>query len=288
MNNRITVFGATGMIGQPVTKALIKAGFQVTALVRNVEKAKAVFPDGVQLVQGDLNDKVSVWESMKSADAIYINISTRPEDRESDFNPEIQGLDNILEVAKSLNIRQVAYLSSFLARNYQGKWWVMRAKKSSIERIKKSGLSYTIFYPSNFMENFTGGMIRNGKLAVPTISEPNKAWWIAGSDFGQQVATALQTPLALNREYPVQGPETLTMQEAARLFADHYAPLKLSVGGMPFGLMKVLGWFVPQMKFLSRLMDVMLHNKETFEAQKTWDELGKPGLTIRAFAQQAK
>ena len=42
MNNRITVFGATGMIGQPVTKALIKAGFQVTALVRNVEKAKAV------------------------------------------------------------------------------------------------------------------------------------------------------------------------------------------------------------------------------------------------------
>lgn len=288
MHKKITVYGATGMIGQPVTRELIKAGFEVTALVREVARARAIFPEGVTLVQGDLDDKASIAEAMKTADGIYVNISTRPDDKEHAFNPERQGLDNILDAAKALNIKQVAYLSSFLARNYRGDWWVMRAKQSSIERVKKSGLPYTIFYPSNFMENFAGGMVRNGKITIPKISEANKAWWIAGSDFGKQVARAFQIDSALNREFPVQGPEGMTMPEAAQAFADHYTGAKLAVGTMPFGLMKILGWVVPQMKFLSKLMGVMLHNKETFESQATWDTLGAPELTIRTFAQQAR
>ena len=43
MAKKITVIGATGMIGIPVTNELINAGFEVTALVRNVEKAKQIF-----------------------------------------------------------------------------------------------------------------------------------------------------------------------------------------------------------------------------------------------------
>lgn len=286
MSNNITVFGATGMIGRPVTEALVGAGFQVTALVRNVEKAQKLFPSGVSFVKGDLDNKASIQQAMKNADGIYINISTTPADRENSFNPEMQGLDNILEVAKEMNIGQVAYLSSFLARNYQGDWWVFRAKKSSIERVKTCGLPYTIFYPSNFMENFTNGMVRNGKITVPKIANANKAWWIAGSDFGKIVARAFQTPMSLQREYPVQGTEEMTMEEAAQAFAENYQKQQLSVGTMPFGLMKVLGWLIPQMSFLSKLMGVMLYNKETFESQATWNELGKPELTIRTFAQK--
>jgi len=45
----------------------------------------------------------------------------------------------------------VAYLSSFLARNYKGNWWVMSAKKKGIAKVKNSGVPYTIFYPSNFI-----------------------------------------------------------------------------------------------------------------------------------------
>jgi|GEM_PF-2029889 len=32
----------------------------------------------------------------------------------------------------------------------------MKAKKECVVKIQKSGLPYTIFYPSNFMENFHG------------------------------------------------------------------------------------------------------------------------------------
>ena len=285
---KITVIGSTGMIGIPVTKELVKAGFNVTALVRNPEKAKGIFPSGVNFVKGDLDNKNSIAEALKNADGLYINISTRAEDKENAFNPETQGLDNILEMAKQAPIlKQVVLLSSLLARNYQGDWWVFKAKKSSIGRMKNSGLPYTIFYPSNFMENMASeGMKRGNKVNYIKASVNNKAWWIAGEDFGKNVANAFKTEKALNKEFPVQGPESLTMQEAAQKFVNGYTKEQLSVGAFPLGIMKFMGIFMHSMKFVANLMNVMLNNVETFEAQNTWDLLGKSEMTMEKFAKQ--
>jgi uncharacterized protein YbjT (DUF2867 family) len=274
------------MIGIPVTRELVKAGFNVTALVRNPEKAKQIFPNGVNFIKGDIEDKNSILNSLKDADSLYINISTKPTDKEHKFNPEMQGIDNILDSVKKSNIKQIVYLSSFLARNYVGNWWVMNAKKDGISKIKSCGIPYTIFYPSNFMENFASGMIRNGKITVPKASVNNKAWWIAGEDFGKIVSASFNTENAKNKEYPVQGLEGLTMEEAARKYATAYTKNKLSVGTMPFGFMKLLGVFIPQMNFISKLMGVMLNNLETFESQQTWNELVKPTVTLNDFAKK--
>ena len=282
----ITVFGSTGMIGLPVTRELVAAGYQVTALVRNPDKAKSILPAGVILVKGDLNEPASIAEALKNADGAYINLSTRPEDKEHVFNPEMHGLNNILEAAKKApNLKQIVYLSSFLARNYQGDWWVFRAKKSAIDRVKQSGLPYTIFYPSNFMENLlTGGMKRKNQVMYITTSVNNTAWWIAGPDFGRQVTRAFQTDKALNREYPSQGPESLTAEQAVRRLVAAYTKEKLTAGSMPLVMMKILGLFIPQMRTVSKLMQVLLNNVEPFESQQTWDELGKSETTIEVFA----
>ncbi len=88
---KITVIGATGMIGIPLTKELVKAGFEVTALVRNVEKAKQIFPSGVRFVKGDLENKNAIAEGLKNTDGLYINISTTDKDKENQFNPEMSG-----------------------------------------------------------------------------------------------------------------------------------------------------------------------------------------------------
>ncbi len=283
MLKKITVIGATGMIGIPVTKELVKAGFEVTALVRNIEKAKQIFPNGVNFLKGDVEDKNSITDSLKNAEGIYINISTRPSDKENKFNPETQGLDNILWAIKQSQVKQVAYLSSFLARNYKGDWWVMKAKRESIAKVKNCGIAYTIFYPSNFMENFANGMKRGNKISTIGKSA-NKAWWISGEDFGRQVANAFKTEKSLNKEFPVQGQEAFTMNQAAQKFAENYTKEKLSVSSMPLGMFKFIGIFVPQVKSISNLMDVMLSNVETFEAQQTWSELGKPTITLKEFA----
>jgi nucleoside-diphosphate-sugar epimerase len=53
---RILLTGATGYIGSAVCDALVRAGHEVTALVRNPAKARRLTTQGVQLLTADLGD----------------------------------------------------------------------------------------------------------------------------------------------------------------------------------------------------------------------------------------
>ena len=55
---KIGVIGATGMLGSPVVNALLVAGFEVYAMVRDIIQAKIVLPIGVHLVVGDIGNPV--------------------------------------------------------------------------------------------------------------------------------------------------------------------------------------------------------------------------------------
>lgn len=284
MSKKITVIGATGMIGIPVTKELIKTGFEITALVRNVEKAKQMFPTGkVHFVNGDLQNIAKISEALKNADAVYISISSSPNDKENEFNPEMHGLDNILSALKTSSVKQVGFLSSFLARNYTGDWWVMNAKKQAINKIKNCGIPYTIFYPSNLMENLTGGLRDGNKINIIGKST-EKSWWISGEDFGKIVAKSFETEKALNMEYSVQGLEAMTTLEATNTYIENYTKEKLKIVKLPMIMAMCLSLFVKPLKFVVPLIDIMNKNKETFEAEKTWDDLGKPSIKINQFA----
>ncbi len=52
---RIFLTGATGYIGSAVLDALLRAGHEVTALVRDPEKAERVSRRGVEPILGDLS-----------------------------------------------------------------------------------------------------------------------------------------------------------------------------------------------------------------------------------------
>jgi len=284
MNKKITVIGATGMIGIPVTKELLKAGFEITALVRNVGKAKQIFPtDKIHFVNGDLQNITEISEALKNADAVYISISSSPNDKETEFNPEMHGFDNILSALKTSSVKQVGFLSSFLARNYTGNWWVMNAKKQAINKIKNCGIPYTIFYPSNLMENLNGGMRDGNKINIIGKST-EKAWWIAGEDLGKIVAKSFETEKALNKEYSVQGLEAMTTFEATNAYVESYTKEKLKIAILPMGMARFLALFIKPLKFAVPLIDIMNKNKETFEAQETWDDLYKPSIKIKQFA----
>ena len=281
----ITVIGATGMIGIPVTNELVKAGFKVTALVRNVDKAKKMLPASVNFVKGDLENVESIVSALQNAEGVYISLSTLPTDKETGFSPERQGLDNILKALKQTKVTRVAFLASFLARNYTGNWWVMNDKKEGIKKVKKCGIDYTLFYPSNFFENFANGMKRANKIMVDTKIN-NKAWWISAEDYGTQVACSFNVEVAANKEYPVQGVEAMTMKEAAEKFISGYRKEKLILATMPLALFKVMSLFVLEMKYMVKFMSVLLNNKETFEAQNTWKDLGKPTVTMQEYAKK--
>src|SRR4051812_11082322 len=65
---RIFLTGATGYIGAAVLDALVRAGHDVTALVRNNEKARRVAARGAHPVIGNLNDLQSFRGSAEAQD----------------------------------------------------------------------------------------------------------------------------------------------------------------------------------------------------------------------------
>ena len=83
---KIAVVGATGMLGIPVSIALMEAGFEVTALARNVEQARRVLPAAIRVVAADLRDEESLRAGLRGQDGLYLSLSVGPGARKGDFH----------------------------------------------------------------------------------------------------------------------------------------------------------------------------------------------------------
>ena len=287
---RVTVFGATGMLGKPVVRELVDAGFEVTAMVRSPEKARRELPAEVKIVAGDLKNRTDIETALDAAEAVYLNLSVKAETSEKDFQPEREGLQTILEAAKDADIKRIAYCSSLVHR-YQGMnnfhWWVFEIKKQAVEMIKASGIPYTIFYPSSFMENFDKGDYKQGNKMMLAGESKHPMWIIAGSDYGKQVAKAFQISEAENRDYDVQGLEAFTAAEAVKVFSDNYGREKLTISKAPLLVLKIAGLFNQKMNYGAKILDALNNYPEKFAAETTWTELGKPIVTLAEYARNS-
>lgn len=285
---KIAFIGATGMLGKPVVRALVSDRFDITALVRDVEKAKQVLPSNVQLLSGDIRHEKILEQLLTGQDAVYINLGIKPDEKSNDFHSETDGLKNILRAAKKTGLRRVLFVSS-LVMNYQGmngfSWWAFDVKKKAVAMIRESGIPHTIFYPSTFMENF-GGNYRRGNMIMLVGTSRHPMYFIAGDDFGKQVARSLTGSPEGNKEYTIQGPEAFTTDEAAAVYVAHYRKTKLKISRTPLGLLKFLGNFNRTMHYGAHIIEAMNQYPEEFESQKTWDELGRPMITLQQYASQ--
>jgi uncharacterized protein YbjT (DUF2867 family) len=285
---KIAMIGATGMLGIPVAVALMEAGFEVTALARSPESARRSLPAGIAFVQADVRDEESLRRGLHGQDGVYLSLSVAPGQREGDFHTEVQGLEHILAAAHEANVARIAYLSAMIHDTPPSNtWWVLDVWRHALARIKSSGIPYTIFYPTNFMETLAQRHSA-GRLFVMLGRARHPNYWIAGSDFGRQVARSFALPQAANREYYIQGPEPLTYDGAAVRFASalHRSPFVVRV---PIWMARIGGVFSSSLNFNANIMHAVLSYPEQFKAADTWQDLGQPETTIEQFAlRQAK
>lgn len=287
----IAFFGATGMLAQPVIQALSQSGYQITALVRDITKAKKSLPATIKLVEGDLNTPKAIEDVLEGVDFIYLNLSVKPNSRKTDFQSEREGLQNILKIAKGKGVKCIAYLSSLVQR-YQGmdnfNWWAFEIKNQAIEKIKVSDIPYLIFYPSTFMENFDKGSYRQGKRINLAGKSVYPMYFIAGEDYAKQVVNALSNFDGTSKEYIIQGTEALNADEAAKIFVSNYTKEKMNIAKLPYSILAFLGKLTTTFNYGANIVKALNNYPEKFEAQKTWEELGKPSITLKEYAKTRK
>ena len=281
---KILFIGAGGMLGKPVARELIRAGYELSLLGRNIEKLEKEFPN-INIIKGDVFDTDSLKESMKDHELVYINLSITQSAGKSGLQPEREGIKNILRAAKESNIKRIGYLSS-LVKNYRGmnefRWWAFDVKHAAIEAVKKSGIPYSIFYPSTFMETIDQQMLLNGRILLIGKSEA-PMWFIAARDYGEQVAWSFKQADDKNYEYAVQGPEPFTFDEAARIFISNYKK-KITIFKAPITPLKLLGFVSNKISYGAHICEALNKYPEKLESEKTWEELGKPSIHLADYA----
>lgn len=307
---KITVFGGTGMLGKPVVRELVRAGYDVTVMVRDTGRAASTLPEKVTLKEGDLTRKKDIMAVLEEADAVYLNLSTRPDVKKYDsFIPERDGLESVLSVIAEINsrgairgstqepevngsgpkIKRVASISSLVQR-YQGtegfSWWVFEIKQWAEKMLKEADVPVTIFYPSSFMETMDQGGILQGRrlMLVGTSREPMH--FIAASDYGRMVARAFKLHDRSDQFYDIQGTQALTMEDAALEFVKNYRHGPLKITRVPMWVIKVLGGFNGEVNYLAHFMEALNKYKEPKPDPSVWEKLGRPRTSLAEYARR--
>jgi uncharacterized protein YbjT (DUF2867 family) len=280
---KVAVIGATGRLAPMVIKEMLENGFTVKALVRNKEKAKKSLPKEVEIIKADLEDVQSLISGLKDTDYVYLNLSTEHPD--SKFQPEFDGVRNIIKACEQNSIKRIFKISGLGAYRKdfpRGKTiFVNEIRIRGQELIKQSRIPYTFFHPSWFMESLELMFQKGDKLnSFKPIKYP--LYWIAGKDYACMVVKAMKENTAENKDYVMQGPEAITMHDALERYSRTFSP-NLKISETPIGLIKFLGIFVPKFKIIGMMGEYFKDFKEEFIAEQTWSELGRPKITIETF-----
>jgi putative NADH-flavin reductase len=73
---KLTVFGATGGVGQEIVRQALRAGHQVTAVVRDPARLEVTGP-GLDVVRADLTDEETVRPAVAGRDAVLSGLGAR-------------------------------------------------------------------------------------------------------------------------------------------------------------------------------------------------------------------
>lgn len=139
---KILVTGATGNVGGEVVRNLHKRGAEVRALARKPESVN--FPEGVEVVAGDLTDPESIRAAVKGVDKLFLLNAVVAD--------ELTQALVTYGIAKRSGIQHVTYLSVYKADNFRDVPHF--ASKVAVENaLREFGIPYTILRPGYFFQN---------------------------------------------------------------------------------------------------------------------------------------
>jgi len=282
----ILVTGANGTVGRQVVEQLSKRGADVRALVR--DPAKAHFPDGVAVVQGDLLDVDSVRSALDGVSTLFLLNAVAPDE----FTQALIALN----VARAAGVTKLVYLSVIHSDLYVNVPHF--AGKFGVERmIEHMGFEATILRPAYFINNdltIKDVVLGHGVYPMP-IGSKGLAM-IDARDIGEIAAIELLRREKAAGSLPLDrlnlvGPDTLTGADVAAIWSDVLDRQVVYGGDDTAGFEQNLrafmpGWMAFDMRLMSErfLIDGML--PETGDAERLTALLGRPLRSYRDFAHE--
>lgn len=199
------VTGATGNVGSALLKELYACGAgPLRGLTRDA--AAAVFPEGVEAVEGDFADPASLKAALDGVRSLFL-VSRRGPDAD------------ILAAARQAGVTHVVLLSSITALTHPHLG--PAAENLAVEQLlKDSGMAWTILRPTQFASNslmWAASIRDHGTVLVPYADTGLPT--IHPSDIAAVARVALTEPGHHGRTYALTGPERVTARQQVAAIA---------------------------------------------------------------------
>lgn len=107
MNKIAAVTGSTGMVGKRIVTLLLEKGFRVRVLTRN----KTVSNSHLEIVYGDIKDKISVEKLLEGVDCLF-HCAAELNDESKMWDTNVEGTRLLLEAATKLPLSYICHMSS--------------------------------------------------------------------------------------------------------------------------------------------------------------------------------
>jgi uncharacterized protein YbjT (DUF2867 family) len=256
----VAIIGGTGFVGGYLIESLLDAGHSVSTMVRTSSEAKVRRAGQLRIIEGSLRSRNAIQETCEACDAVIYNVGILREfPRHGITFEETQflGVERTIDAAKKAGVKRFLLMSANGVR--AGGTAYQDTKYRAEDRVRNSGLDFTIFAPSvifgdprGLMEFatqlyadmvapllpavgfFTGLNPTSGKVMMSPVHV---------KDVAQAFVNALQDDALLRQTVYLGGPEALSWPEMITRIAATAGKTKTIIP-MPISMMKLVALFL--------------------------------------------
>ncbi|MDO6518547.1 SDR family oxidoreductase [Zobellia uliginosa] len=209
---QILVTGATGNLGSSVIETLLKniPAQNISALVREEDKILGIKAKRINAFQGDYDNEYALESAMANVDTVLL-ISA------GDQGDRMQQHRNVIDTAKKSGVKNIAYTSRAMKNRATLAHQLMEEHFLTEDYIKNSGLNYTIFRNTLYMDVlplFVGKKVFETGIFQPAGN--GKVTFALRKEMGEAMANVLSNENCQNKTYKFTNNEAYSFYDIAK------------------------------------------------------------------------
>ncbi len=236
----ILVVGSTGDLGGQVTRKLLSMHKSVRILVRPPSNYKPLVEAGAQPVIGDLKNRKSLDSACEDVSVLITTATSAKRGGDDTVQTvDLDGNRNLIEAAKAAGVKQFIFVSANIA-DPTSPIPLMAAKGLTEDRLRASGVPFTIIAPDAFMQVWVAMVVGmpavQGRAVTFVGTGRRKHCFISDGDVAQFIIASIDNPKAVNQKLILGGPKPLSFIDAAKVFEHavrHKVPVQSFAPGQP-------------------------------------------------------
>ncbi|MGE5797693.1 MAG: SDR family oxidoreductase [Ignavibacteria bacterium] len=207
---KILVVGGTGTVGGEVVKLLLNRNADLRVLTSSKEKVDKL-PKGAEGALGNLKVKDSLKNAFNGVDRVFLMTPLSETETEEGING--------VEAASEAGVERIIYMSVHQLEEFKDSPHF--SGKIPIEnRIKSSGMDYTLIRPNNFFQNdywFKIGLLEHSIYGQPIGNKGVSR--VDVRDIAEAAVNSLLKDDFIGKTYNLVGSEILTGDETANIYS---------------------------------------------------------------------